>query len=179
MALEYIKSDLYRYTGKVTFKNFLRYYFFNRGFKFCFWLRLAAKKGFLGKISFPISYYYRRKYGIEIHPSTQIGYGLYIAHGGPVVINPSAKLGNNITVSQFTSIGSTQGPAAEISDFVYIGPNVCIVENVKIGESSTIGAGSVVIKDVPENATVVGNYAKVINYDRPGRMIIYKWPTNK
>jgi serine O-acetyltransferase len=52
---------------------------------------------------------------------------------------------------------------------------VCIVENVIIGNNVTIGAGSVVTKDIPENATVAGNYAKVLNYDNPGRYIQDKW----
>lgn len=56
-----------------------------------------------------------------------------------------------------------------------MGPSVCIVEDVKIGSNVTIGAGSVVTKDIPENATAVGNYAKVINYNHPGRYIKNKW----
>lgn len=54
---------------------------------------------------------------------------------------------------------------------MYIGPNVCIIENVKIGYNVTIGAGSVVTKDIPENATAVGNYAKLLNFDQPGKFV--------
>ena len=50
-----------------------------------------------------------------------------------------------------------------------------LVENVKIGNNVTIGAGSVVTKDIPDNATAVGNYAKVINYNNPGRYIKNPW----
>ena len=49
-----------------------------------------------------------------------------------------------------------------------MGPNCCIIENVCIGECATIGAGSVVTKDIPANATAVGNYVKVVNYNNPG-----------
>ena len=66
-------------------------------------------------------------------------------------------------------------PAAVIGDNVYIGPNVCVVEDVIIGDNVTIGAGSVVTKDIPSNATAVGNYAKVINYNNPGRFINNQW----
>ena len=105
----------------------------------------------------------------------KVGYGLYIAHEGPIVINPTTVIGNNCNLSQFTTIGSNDGAAAVIGDNVYIGPGVSIVENVKIGNNVTIGAGSVVTKDIPDNATAVGNYAKVINYDAPGRYIKNLW----
>lgn len=62
-----------------------------------------------------------------------------------------------------------------IGDNVYIGPNVCIVEDVRVGNNVTIGAGAVVVKDIPENATVVGVPAKVLNYDMPGRYIRHKY----
>ena len=70
---------------------------------------------------------------------------------------------------KFTTIGSNHEKAATIGDNTYIGPNVCIIEDVKIGSNVTIGAGSVVTKDIPDNATACGNYAKVINFNDPGR----------
>ena len=76
-----------------------------------------------------------------------------------------------MNISQFLSIGSNKGTPAVIGDNVYIGPNVCIVEDVHIGNNATIGAGAVVVKDVPENATVVGVPAKVISYDNAGCFI--------
>lgn len=78
-------------------------------------------------------------------------------------------------MSQFTTIGANDGPAAVIGDNVYIGPNVCLVENVHIGNNVTIGAGAVVTRDVPADATAVGAPAKVINYDTPARYINNKW----
>lgn len=112
---------------------------------------------------------------IQIDYRTKIGYGLYIAHGGPIVVNPSAVIGNNCNLSQYTTIGSNDGHAAVLGDNVYIGPNVCLVEDVVIGNNVTIGAGSVVTKNIPDNATAVGNYAKVVNYDRPGRYVGNRW----
>ena len=52
---------------------------------------------------------------------------------------------------------------------------LCIVEDVKIGSNVTIGAGSIVTKDIPDNATVAGNYAKVLNYRNPGRFVHNRW----
>lgn len=117
----------------------------------------------------------RTKRFIQFPRETRVGYGLYIGHGGPIVINPTAVIGNNCNLSQFTTIGSNKGKAAVIGDNVYIGPGVCVVEDVKIGNNATIGAGSVVTKDIPENATAVGNYAKVIHYNNPGRFIGSRW----
>lgn len=91
------------------------------------------------------------------------------------MINPTAVIGDNCNLSQYTTIGSNEGKAAIIGDNVYIGPNVCLVEDVVIGNNVTIGAGSVVTKDIPDNATAAGNYARVINYNKPGRYVTNRW----
>ena len=106
------------------------------------------------------------KYGIQIPRTTKIGYGFYIGHGIGIVINAKTVIGNNVNISQFLSIGSNKGTPAVIGDNVYIGPNVCIVEDVRIGNSVTIGAGAVVVKDVPNNVTVVGCPAKIIGENK-------------
>lgn len=173
--LKYIKSDLYRYYGGVSFLNFLKAYIIQRGFNFTFWLRITSSGTLLAKIAYPIYFYKKRKYGIDISHKMKIGYGLYIGHGGPIIINPTAIIGNNVNLSQYTSIGAIENNAAEIGDNVYIGPNVCIIENVKIGSNASIGAGSIVTKDIPENATAAGNYAKILNYNSPAKYITNRW----
>ena len=85
MIVKYIKSDLYRYTGKISFKLFLKNYLLNRGFNFSVWLRLASAKTIWAKFAYPIYYYKKKQYGIDIHITTKIGYGLYIGHGAPMV----------------------------------------------------------------------------------------------
>lgn len=72
------------------------------------------------------------------------------------------KIGKNCNISQFLTIGSNKGTPATIGDNVYIGPGVCIVEDVKIGNNVKIGAGTVVVHDVPDNATTVGNPNRII-----------------
>lgn len=84
------------------------------------------------------------------------------------MINGGTVIGNNCNVSQFLSIGTNKRTPATIGDNVYIGPNVCIVEDVNIGNNVTIGAGAVVTKDIPDNATAAGVPARVLNYDNPG-----------
>jgi len=175
MLIKYIKSDLYRYGGDLGLKAFLKNYFLNRGFNFTFWLRLTSSGGIIGKLAKPIYMYKKRKFGIDINHTMKVGYGLYIGHGGPLIVSPSATLGNNVNLSQYTTIGINKGQAATIGDNVYIGPSVCVVGGVKIGSNATIGAGSVVTKDIPENATAAGNYAKVLNYNAPGRQVNNRW----
>lgn len=102
------------------------------------------------------------KYGIQIPVETRIGPGLYIGHGIGIVINGKTKIGKNCNISQFLTIGSNKGTPATIGDNVYIGPGVCIVEDVKIGDNVKIGAGTVVVHDVPDNATTVGNPNRII-----------------
>ena len=175
MLNEYVKSDLFRYYGKCDFKTFLKGYYKNRAFRLQVALRLSQGKGLtkiLGNILWAIN---GSKQHIQISKKQRIGYGLYIGHSGPVLINPTAVIGNNVNLSQFTSIGSNHGKAATIGDNVYIGPSVCVVEDVVIGNNVTIGAGSVVTKDIPDNATAAGNYAKVLNYDEPGRYVQNRW----
>lgn len=172
---DYIKSDLHRYYGKHDFITFIKAYFLNRTFRFQYAFRMCQTRGlsrYLGLILWRLN---GTKRYIQIFRHTKIGYGLFIGHGGPVAVHPTAVIGNNCNLSQFTSIGSNENHAAVIGDNTYIGPNVCIVENIRIGSNVTIGAGSVVTKDIPDNATAAGNYAKVLNYNDPGRYILNKW----
>ena len=106
----------------------------------------------------------------------RIGYGFYIGHSTSMVINADTIIGNNVNLSPFLSIGSNHKSPAVIGDNVYVGPHVCLVEHVRIGNNATIGAGAVVTKDVPENATVAGVPAKVLHDDNPGRYVNRRWP---
>lgn len=179
LVVDYIKSDLFRYYGNTSLKSFILALNFNRGFNFMFWFRIAQSKILLLSDFAKIMVFLKRRiYRIDIPVQTKIGYGFYIGHGGPLVVNPTTVFGNNCNVSQFTSIGSNKNSAAKIGDNVYIGPNVCIIEYIKIGDNVTIGAGSVVTKDIPMNATVVGNSARILHYNNPAFFIHNKVKVN-
>lgn len=174
-VIKYIKSDVYRYYGKTFFVSILGHYLRDPLIRFHVAFRMKQGDGVIklfGSILWKLN---RTKRTIQLLPETKVGYGLYIGHGGPVVVNPTAVIGNNVNLSQFTTIGSNHNKAAVIGDNTYIGPSVCIVEDVVIGKNVTIGAGSVITKNIPDDATACGNYAKVINYNNPGRYIKNRW----
>ncbi len=171
---DYIKSDITRYYGSYNLKNFIKG-ILHAPIRFQVIFRLCQDRGIKKYVALVMWKLNRTKRTIQLPRTTKVGYGLYIGHGGPIVINPTTIIGNNCNLSQFTTIGSNSSHAATIGDNVYIGPNVCIVEDVVIGNNVTIGAGSVVTKDIPDNATAVGNYAKVINYNNPGRHVNRRW----
>lgn len=120
-AIELIKSDLFRYAGTTSSKAFIKTYVKEAGFRLSVAFRLvnAGRVKLLGAILWKL----RNHQQIQILRKTKIGYGLYISHGGPVVVNPSTVIGNNCNLSQFVTIGSNEGKAAVIGDNVYIGPN--------------------------------------------------------
>lgn len=173
LAWKYIKSDFVRYGYPLDSKKivFNALFAINHCFTYSFWFRLAkVKNGILYPLAKIMHRRLSRKYGIQIPVNTDIGFGFYIGHGVGLIINPTAKIGNNVNLSQFTTIGA-HGNAAVIGDNVYIGPSVCIVNEVKIGNNSTIGAGAVVVTDIPEFATAAGVPAKILNYNSNGKLV--------
>src|ERR1700722_15865642 len=103
---------------------------------------------------------------IEIHPGAQIGRRLFIDHGLGVVIGETAIVGDDVTVYQGVTLGGTgkqQGKRhPTICDRVFIGNNANILGDLTVGENSRVGAGSVVLSDVPPNSTVVGVPAHIV-----------------
>lgn len=171
---KYIQSDYYRYSGKklTSLKLFTKAVFGrNHCFRYSFWMRMANTSGLIGIFAKIMHRKYTLKYGIQIPYNTKIGYGFYIGHGVGVVINGRTSIGNNVNISQFLSIGTNKGTPATIGDNVYM----CIVEDVKIGSNTTIAAGSVVIRDVPENSTAVGCPARVIGDNKHPEYIVNRW----
>src|SRR6266545_1098408 len=98
--------------------------------------------------------------GIEIHPAAKIGSGLFIDHGMGVVIGETAEVGDNVTLLQGVTLGGTSLKREKrhptLGDNVVVGAGAKIIGGFTIGSGSRIGAGSVVVREVPANSVVVG-----------------------
>ncbi len=107
--------------------------------------------------------------GIEIHPGAQIGPGLFIDHGMGVVIGETTEIGENVTIYQGVTLGGTSLEKKKrhptIGNNVVIGAGAKILGPFKVGDNSRIGSGSVVVKEVPPNAVVVGVPGQVTHRD--------------
>lgn len=107
-----------------------------------------------------------RKTGIEIHPGAQIGENFFIDHGNGVIIGETAIVGNNVTLYQGVTLGGTGKEHGKrhptIGDNVMISAGAKVLGSFSVGENSKIGAGSVVIEEVPPNCTVVGVPGRVV-----------------
>lgn len=110
-----------------------------------------------------------RKTGIEIHPGATIGKGLFIDHGNGVIIGETTIIGDNVTLYQGVTLGGTgkeQGKRhPTIGNNVMISAGAKVLGSFTVGENSKIGAGSVVISEVPPNCTVVGVPGRVVKRD--------------
>ena len=110
-----------------------------------------------------------RKTGIEIHPGAQIGKGLFIDHGSGVVIGETTIIGNNVTLYQGVTLGGTGKEKGKrhptLKDNVMVSAGAKILGSFTVGENSKIGAGSVVLNEVPPNSTVVGIPGRVVKKD--------------
>lgn len=107
-----------------------------------------------------------RKTGIEIHPGAQIGKGFFIDHGNGVIIGETTIIGDNVTLYQGVTLGGTGKEHGKrhptVGNNVMISAGAKVLGSFKIGDNSKIGAGSVVLSEVPENSTVVGVPGRVV-----------------
>jgi serine O-acetyltransferase len=118
--------------------------------------------------------------GIEIHPGATIGEGLFIDHGMGVVIGETAEIGDDCNILQGVTLGGTSTMRTKrhptLRDRVTVGAGAKLIGAVEIGEGARIGAGSVVVTNVPPNATVVGVPGHVVAYHDPGSDTITRLP---
>ena len=122
--------------------------------------------------------------GIEIHPGAKIGKNLFIDHGMGVVIGETSKIGDNVTIYHAVTLGGSS-PSIDserqrhekrhptIGNDVVIGSGAQIIGPVNVGNGARIAANAVVVKDVPENATMVGIPAKAVKLENKGNFRPY------
>jgi serine O-acetyltransferase len=111
----------------------------------------------------------RASTGIEIHPAAKIGHRFFIDHGMGVLIGETAEVGDDVTLYKGVTLGGTslgQGKRhPTIGNDVVIGTNASILGAITIGDGARVGAGSVVVRDVPPRATVVGIPGRIVLQD--------------
>jgi serine O-acetyltransferase len=124
------------------------------------------KMFFLARVVSQVSRFFT---GIEIHPGAKIGRRFFIDHGMGVVIGETCEIGNNVTVFQGVTLGGTGKEKGKrhptIKDNALIATGAKVLGSIVIGENSKVGAGSVVLQDVPPNSTVVGIPGRVVIQD--------------
>lgn len=113
---------------------------------------------------------------IEIHPAARVGKGIFIDHGSGVVIGETAEIGDGCTIYQGVTLGGTSLSHGKrhptLGRNVTVGVNSSVLGAIVLGDNAKVGGGSVVVKDVPANATVVGVPARVVARDgKPIRVV--------
>ena len=174
-TLRLIKSDLYRYCQNINLWSFIKAYFMIPGFQYSVWMRIVRyydDVGVLRKILFPLVWYIwackKLKFGINIPFRAEVGSGLYIGHHGGIIVHPDCIFGRNCNISQGVTLGIAgrghKRGCPKLGNHVYIGAGAVIIGNITVGNNVAIGANSVVTRDVPDNAVLVGAPAKIVSY---------------
>ncbi|MES2317533.1 MAG: serine O-acetyltransferase [Pseudomonadota bacterium] len=169
------RCDLYRHLqGQGGLRAGLRAYRLVPGFRFMFWLRLAAMtrgSGGLWRLAHVLARLMHRRmrfrFGISIPYTTRIGPGFYIGHCGGIVVNEAVLIGRNCNISHGVTLGQINRGERKgvpvIGDGVYIGPGAVVIGAIEVGSGSAIGANAVVTRDLCRNAVAVGIPARVIS----------------
>jgi serine O-acetyltransferase len=127
-----------------------------------------------------ISHLSRMLTGVEIHPGAVIGEGLFIDHGMGVVIGETAVIGDDCHLNQGVTLGGTSTRRVKrhptLGNNVLVGAGAHVIGAITIGDHARIGAGSVVVTNVPPYATVVGVPGHVIAYHDPGDDAVVRLP---
>lgn len=179
MLRKYIASDLFRYTTTTSAKAFCRGWYI-AGFRYTFFMRCCKYFHYRGSLFRPLYIcsrialrHYSVKYGFQIPWQTDVGPGLAIGHYGPIIVNPSAKIGINCNLTVGVLLGlnhktddngkSLGFEYPEIGDRVALSNGAKIIGGVKVGNDCIIGVNSVVTKDIPDMGIAVGIPAKIIS----------------
>ena len=157
-----INSDIIRLKKQlhITLPNSLSVLYFlhnNPYYRSLFYYRIGPE------LSMMIGWWRRRNQTFIIPDSTIVGEGILFAHPYSTVLN-AERIGSNFCCLHCTTLGKKNGKRPIIGDNVTIGCHACVIGGVHIGNNVEIGAGCIVVKDIPDNAVVVGNPARIIRY---------------
>ncbi len=182
--LRYLKHDLYRYlyprdkVDHISFLKALEIILFTQGiwaivvYRLRRWVHVECRSTLLKIILKPILRFchlgVQTVAGISIGDDIDIGPGLYIGHFGNIFVGGNTSMGKFCNISHGNTVGwSGRGSnygQPKIGDFVYIAPGAKLIGNISIGNNVAIGANSVVMEDVPDNAVMIGIPAKAIHF---------------
>ncbi len=133
------------------------------------WMHRVAHSLWKRELGLParmVSHANRFLSGVEIHPGAKLGQGVFIDHGMGVVIGETAKVGDGCVLYKGVVLGGTsmgrEARHPELGAKVVVGSNACILGHIQVGDGARIGSGSVVIRPVPQNGTVVGVPGRVV-----------------
>jgi serine O-acetyltransferase len=134
--------------------------------RFAHWLHARLKLKTLARV---VSHVARFFTGIEIHPGATIGKGVFIDHGMGIVIGETTVVEDGCTLYQGVTLGGTGKARGKrhptLRRGVVVGCGAAVLGDITLGENVKVGAGSVVVRDVPDNCTVVGIPARVVGVD--------------
>lgn len=106
------------------------------------------------------------EFAVDIHPAARIGQGILLDHATGIVIGETAVVGDNVSILQGVTLGGTGKVSGDrhpkVGDFVLLSAGAKVLGNIRIGDCAKVGAGSVVLKDVPNNCTVAGVPAEIV-----------------
>jgi serine O-acetyltransferase len=170
----FIVADFRRMSNSNSIATYFKYMLMNSSFKITFWFRVGSylkeKRNIVHRLMYVIVYFIHKhnQYltGIQLAFGTSIGKGLFFPHFSCIVISSSSKIGDNCTIFHGVSLGAIRGKGdPHVGNNVVFATGAKILGNVTIGNDVFVGANSVVVKDIPDNAVVVGIPAKIINMD--------------
>lgn len=164
--------DLYRWTGKVNFKTFIKWRFVSK-YKIVYFKRRCEQYREKNKILFLFyRFFYERcinKYGVDIGAKAYIGPGFIVRHVGSIAINSNVSIGKDVEILQGVTIGYERRGKRKgnptIGNRVWIGANAVIVGNITVGNNVLIAPGAFVNFNVPDYSIVIGNPGRIIHKD--------------
>jgi len=169
-----LSEDLFRYSGRVSAKEWLKHFLFTPGYKYTVWMRTTGylkRNRFARRTLYPVFKLIllrcRYKYGIYIPENTVIGGGLFINRGGGIYVHNDAIIGRNVNITPGTLLGQINGGrrmgAPIIGDRVFLGSGAKVVGLVTVGDGASIGVNALITDDVPSNGVMAAPKASMIS----------------